>query len=203
MYKYLPPFLLKNRDLKELIRVEQLEFNSVDELIEDIYKQCFIKTSTWGLKYWEKDLGIKSDKNKNYEERRSNILAKIRSKGTTTKKMLEEVALAYVDKATVTEDNPNYVFHINLESFRGYSFSLDNLYKYINEIKPAHLEAKYSLKSTTKDKIKIASILRAAETITVYPYNPKEIKLKGQIKLGLGDNTGLENITVYPKQKVR
>lgn len=201
MYKYLPPFLLKNRDLKELIRVEQLEFNSVDELIEDIYKQCFIKTSTWGLKYWEKDLGIKNNENKSYEERRSNILAKIRSKGTTTKKMLEEVALAYADIVNVIEDNPNYAFYINLESFKGYPFGLDTLYKNIEEIKPAHLEAKYNLKSTTKDKIKFASITRCAETITIYPYNPKEIKLTGKIKLALGDNTGLENITVYPRKE--
>ncbi|AJA42603.1 hypothetical protein phiCT453B_51 (endogenous virus) [Clostridium phage phiCT453B] len=198
---YVPPFITEIKEINDILDSQQAEFDKLNLTIEDIKKQCFICTATWGLVLWEEFLNITTDTSKSIRERRSNILARIRGQGTTTVEVIRDIAKAYADKVEVIEDNPNYAFYINLESYNGYPFNLDSLYSNIEEIKPAHLECKYKLKSTTKDKIKFASITRCAETITVYPYNPKEIKLTGQIKLTLGDSTGLENITVYPRKE--
>lgn len=200
---YVPFFISKIKDMQEIYKAQGKELNKIKLDIKDLCNQCFVSTATWGLDYWEEFLKIETDTSKAIQERRSNILAKLRGQGTTTKKVIEEIAQAYADIVDVIEDNPNYAFYINLESFQGFPFNLNSLYKNIEEIKPAHLAANYRLTSTTKNKFKIGSITRYAETITVYPYNPREIELKGQIKLALGDSTGLENITVYPKQKER
>lgn len=198
---YVPFFISKIKEIDCIYKAQEKELNKLSLSIEELIKQCFVNTATWGLDYWEEFLNINIDKSKSIQERRSNILAKLRGQGTTTVEVIRDIAKAYADKIEVIEDNPNYAFYINLESYNGYPFNLDSLYSNIEEIKPAHLECKYKLKSTTKDKIKFASITRCAETITVYPYNPKEIKLTGQIKLTLGDSTGLENITVYPRKE--
>lgn len=198
---YVPFFISKIKDIEQIYKVQDKELNKINLDMKDLIAQCFVSTATWGLDYWEEFLNINSTKFKSIQERRSNILAKIRRQGTTTVKVIKEIANAYADIVDVIEDNPNCSFYINLESYKGYPFNLDSLYKNIEEIKPAHLECRYKLTSTTKAKFRIGTITRCAETITVYPYNLKEIEVKGQIKLGLGDSTGLENVTVYPRKE--
>ncbi|MCS4474863.1 YmfQ family protein [Clostridium botulinum] len=185
-----------------MLKVTNLEIENIDNLIQDLYKQCFIKTATWGLKFWEENLEIKTDINKTYEERRSIILAKLRGQGTTTKKMMQSVAQSFVDGIVeVIEKNQDYAFQINIESMKGFPYKLDSLYNAINEIKPAHLGTQYNLKSTTKDKIKFASITRCAEEITVYPWNPKNTSVKGKIYIPISNNRSLETITIYPGKR--
>lgn len=155
MYKYLPPFLLKNRDLKELIRAEQLEFNTIDELIEDIYKQCFIKTSTWGLKYWEKDLGIKSDLSKSYEERREIIKAKKRGQGTATKKLIKNTAEAFSGgEVDVIEHNAESYFTIKFIGVKGIPKSMTAFKDMLENIKPAHLAYDFKYTYTVWNQLK-------------------------------------------------
>lgn len=202
LIKYLPPFYFNSEEVKNIQDSIQKEDIAVKEAIKDVLNQLFVNTSTWGLNYWEKLLGIESNNYKSVEERRSSVLAKLRGQGTTTVEVIKEIAQSYADKAEVTENNSNYSFIIGLESYKGFPFILNSLYNIIEEIKPAHLECKYKLTSTTKDKIRFATLTRCAETITVYPYNPKQIEFKGTIKLALGDSTGFENITVYPRKEI-
>ncbi|MHB9947318.1 XkdT-like protein [Clostridium botulinum] len=198
--KYLPSFLLDNKELVEILKATNIEIKNIDNLIQDLYKQCFIKTATWGLKFWEENLEIKTDINKTYEERRSIILAKLRGQGTTTKKMIQSVAESFVDGIVeVTEKNQDYAFKINIESIKGFPYKLDSLYAAIDEIKPAHLGTEYNLKSTTKDKIRFGSITRSAETITVYPWTPKETHVKGKIYIPISNTNDFETTTIYPK----
>ncbi|NEZ47952.1 DUF2313 domain-containing protein [Clostridium niameyense] len=198
---YVPFFISKIKDIEQIYKAQDKELNKIKLDIKDLRNQCFVATATWGLDFWEEFLNIETDTSKSIQERRSNIFAKLRGQGTTTVEVIKQIAQAYADIANVTEDNPNYAFYINLESYKGYPFNLDSLYKNIEEIKPAHLQCNYKLTSTTKGKFRIGTITRYAETITVYPYNPREIELKGTIKLALGDSTGLENITVYPRKE--
>lgn len=200
--KYLPFFLLNNKELVEILKVTNLEIENIDNLICDLYKQCFIKTATWGLKFWEESLDIQTDINKSYEERRSVILAKLRGQGTTTKRMIQNVVESFVDGIVeVIEKNEEYSFQINIESRKGFPGKLDSLYDAIDEIKPAHLATKYNLKSTTKDKIRFASITRCAEEITVYPWNPKNTSVKGSVYIPISSNRSLETITIYPGKR--
>ncbi|MHB9945607.1 XkdT-like protein [Clostridium botulinum] len=200
--KYLPSFLLDNKELVEILKASNLEIENIHNLIQDLYKQCFIKTSTWGLKFWEENLEIETDISKSYEERRSIILGKLRGQGTTTKKMMQNVVESFVDDIVeVIEKNKDYAFQINIESIKGFPYKLDSLYAAIDEIKPAHLGTKYNLRSTTKDKIRFASVTRYAEEITVYPWNPKNTSVKGKIYIPISNNRSLETITIYPGKR--
>lgn len=196
----IPSFLLEQKEFKEITKVVDIENIDLQNKIIDLQKQCFIKTATWGLSYWEQNLGIKTNNVNTIEERRATVLAKLRGRGTTTIKVLEDICKSYADYVTVKENNKQYSFTINLESInKGFPFKLDGLYKTINEIKPAHLESNYKLKSTTKNKIKFASMTRCAEIITVYPYTPKETKVFGKIYIPINNNNTLETTTIYPK----
>lgn len=52
---------------------------------------------------------------------------------------------------------------------------------------------------TSRGSFYIGCCLTSGEEITVYPYSPKEIDSKGKVYIAAGNNTGLENVTVYPK----
>ncbi|EJO5347131.1 DUF2313 domain-containing protein [Clostridium botulinum] len=197
---YVPFFISKTREMNCIYNAQEREINKLNLDVKDLVKQCFVNTATWGLKIWEQFVGINTDTSKSIEERRVNILAKLRGQGTTTKKVIEEIAQSYADKAKVTEYNKESYFIVGLESInKGYPFSLDGLFQAIEAIQPAHLESRYNLKSTTKDKLRFAAITRSAETITVYPWTPKETHVQGKIYISTSNNRTLETTTIYPK----
>ena len=120
---------------------------------------------------------------KTYEERRSIIYARLRSTRTTTVEVVKELASAFfnVENVTVTEENENYIFHIEFEN--AYSefvndpintdivdealvdyaeigaetvvITFKDVENVIDIYKPAHLN--YSFTFTSKGKIQIKS----------------------------------------------
>ena len=136
---YLPSFFI-NKDLKKILDQEQIEIDNYNILIKDLLNQCFVNTATWGLKYWEELLGIKTNVYKNIEFRRTTIIAKLRGQGTTTKSLIKNVAESFSNgEVEVIENNKNYSFTIKFVGSRGIPPNLADLKNAIEDIKPAHL----------------------------------------------------------------
>ncbi len=51
-----------------------------------------------------------------------------------------------------------------------------------------------------QDEIYLATVTLTSEETTVYPYTPKDILIRVKTYIGAGHNTGVENVTVYPKE---
>ena len=128
-------------------------------------------------------LFIPHDTSKSYEERRSIIYSIMRNTQTTTVNVIRQLASAFFnsENVTVTEDNTNYMFHIEFEN--AYSelasdpintdvvdealvdyadigvetivITFKDVENMIDIYKPAHLN--YSFTFTLKDKIQIES----------------------------------------------
>ncbi len=120
---------------------------------------------------------------KSYDERRSIIYARMRTTRTTTVEVVKELASAFfnAENVTVTEENENYIFHIEFENAFYESISnpintdvvdealvdyaeigvetivitFKDVENMIDIYKPAHLN--YSFTFTLKDKIQIES----------------------------------------------
>lgn len=151
---YLPSFIF-NEEFKGLIKAQQLEIDTYNFKIEDLIKQCFVNTATWGLKYWEEFLGIKIDLNKDIEFRRTRIIAKLRGQGTTTAKLIKNVAESFVNgEVEVIEDNAKYMFTVKFVGIKGIPPNLQDLENSIEEIKPAHLAFKFQYTYNTWNDIK-------------------------------------------------
>jgi uncharacterized protein YmfQ (DUF2313 family) len=114
-----------------------------------------VATATWGLDLWESELGIETDKLQNYLNRRELIIAKLRGYGTTTKKMIESVALAYTGgEAEIIEYPAEYRFVIKFKGTRGIPPNMNGLVNTIEAIKPAHLAFSFAYTYLTWDKAK-------------------------------------------------
>nr|WP_269205519.1 putative phage tail protein [Clostridium botulinum] len=187
--------------MQNIYSTQQKEIDKLNLDVKDLKAQCFVKTATWGLSWWEEFVSITTDTSKSIEERRANILAKLRGQGTTTKKVIEEIAQAYADKVRVTEHNKESYFSLALESInKGFSYSLNSLYNIIEEIQPAHLEATYNLISTTNSNLYLGTTLLSAETTTIYPYTPKAIRLNTKLNIATGNAIDTETTIIYPKE---
>lgn len=139
--KYVPPVIWKrNRTMKAIYKAQGLELGRLYYFIEDLKKQLFIDTATWGLVFWEKEYGIITNLNYSYEERREIIKAKIRGQGICSPALVKNVAEAFSGgKCNVIENTSPYTFTIQFIGIKGIPKNMQGLIDAINVIKPAYM----------------------------------------------------------------
>lgn len=147
LLEYLPHFLRGVLEFKEWDNVSGYEISKLNLDIKDIIAQCFIDTATWGLNLWEEQIGVSTDINKSYEERREIIKARLRGSGTVTKKMIKETAEAFSGgQVDIIEHTESYSFTVRFVGVKGIPKNMAAFIEMINTIKPAHLD--YDIKYT-------------------------------------------------------
>jgi hypothetical protein len=110
--------------------------------IEDFKRQLDVRTATWALPIYEKEYGIKPDVSKTLDERRSQILAKMRSStGKISLAMIKAIVDAYTKSASDAWFNGR--IHVRIHKQTG--VNLKDIHKAINEIKPAHIPVDYEV----------------------------------------------------------
>lgn len=126
-----------------------VESNTLTEEISNTFNQMFVETATFGLDYWERMLGINKN-NFDYQTRRENIKAKMRSRGTSTIKVIKNIAEAYSNGEVEIEVNhADYSFTIIFVGTIGIPKAFAELDKTIEEIKPCHLAHNYKFTYNT------------------------------------------------------
>lgn len=114
---------------------------------EDLVRQLFVDTATWGLSLWEAAYGILANVSASYEERREIVKAALRGSGTCTVQMIKNTAMSYTNaEIELTEDAANYRFVIKFVGKKGIPPNMDAFCRTIDSIKPAHLA--YTLEYT-------------------------------------------------------
>lgn len=165
--KYLPQNLTETKTFTSLLNSEQIEVDEINTSITDIVNQCFVNTATWGLEFWENFLGIKTDKTKDVDYRRTVINAKLRGAGTITLEVFENVANSFKNgKVKVIEHPELYSFEVKFIDAFGIPPNMIDLQNAINDIKPAHLIATYSFSYfLIKDIDKVMTIAALQATL--------------------------------------
>ena len=135
------PYFYKNSEyVKQLMNAETKEVELLQNAAKDLIDNLFVQTATWGLAYFEKALGLKTDKNKSYEERRERIISKIRGSGTITIQMIKNTAKAFqCGDVDIIENASDYSFKVKFISQKGIPANLNDFKAMLDEIKPAHL----------------------------------------------------------------
>jgi len=125
----------------------------------DLILQLNVATATWGLALWENILGLETDVSKPYEYRRTCIMSKLRGAGTTTVKMIKNVAESFTNgQVEVTEHPEEYRFTVTFVDKHGIPPNYDDLQAAIEEIKPAHLAVEYVLKYLIWSELDLAAL---------------------------------------------
>lgn len=147
LMQYLPKYYFDVYEAEQIQDTISNELGLQRFLIEDLLRQFFVDTATWGLYAWEQTFGIRVNTSLTYESRREVIKAKMRGTGTTTKAMVEDVAMAFSGgEVRVIEYPRESRFVIQFVGIKGIPQNMDGLINTIDNIKPAHLA--YSFKYT-------------------------------------------------------
>jgi hypothetical protein len=157
LLEYLPSFYHNSDIIKSFMESSSIEADTLKAYVEDLSKNLYVKTATWGLDLFEEELGLITDKSISYEERRERILAKKRGNGTTTKKMIKNTAEAFSGgEVDVIENFNDYSFVVKFVGIKGIPKNLALFKQMIEEIKPAHLNYElaftYTVWSMVMDK---------------------------------------------------
>ena len=140
LLEYLPSFYHNSDVIKTFMESNSIEVDTLKAYIEDLSKNLYVKSATWGLDLFEEELGLATDKSISYEERRERILAKKRGNGTTTKAMIKNTAEAFSGgEVEVIENFNDYSFVVKFVGIKGIPKNLTLFKNMIEEIKPAHL----------------------------------------------------------------
>lgn len=131
--------------IQAICKATGLEMDEIKAIIQEIYKNLFFDTMTWGIEFLAKELDITFRKSITREEKISIIKARLRSQGKVDAMLLQSicdswhrgsVAVSFVDG------------HIQLEfiDIGGIPTDLPSLKHEIEKAKPAHLAISYIIK---------------------------------------------------------
>jgi uncharacterized protein YmfQ (DUF2313 family) len=145
-----PESISQVTEFRELYNTQGAALDDLYEAVEDILNQCFVRSATWGLRFWERVLGIPTDESKEASFRRDVILSKIKGVGTVTVALLDNVAESYDNgEIQVRENNELYRFEVEFVGTKGIPPNLTDLQNAINQLKPAHLDVVYTFRYNT------------------------------------------------------
>ena len=174
-----------NAITRPIIDALEVEDSILFENVEDLKKQFFVDDATWGLDNWEKMLVI-SKNTFDYQTRRENIKAKMRSRGTTTMSFIKNICEAYSNGIVdIIVDHENFVFTIDFVGSLGVPKAFAEMDKAIEEVKPCHLEHKYKFNYNTNRDISKYTHEELSK------YNHEYIRNSNELR---GDDTWLKDM---------
>lgn len=156
LMRYMPRYYSRKTGLiKSIEDASALEIARILYRLEDLKKQYFIDTATWGLAWYERDLGIATDISKPYIYRREIIKARLRGRGTITKQLIINTAKAFSGgDVDVIEYPSEFRFVVKFVGILGIPPNMAGLKEEIENIKPAHLLYDFEYTYTTWDMLK-------------------------------------------------
>ena len=147
------PSFYENDIVKFIQNALGVEADSINNTVENTLNQFFVDSATFGLDKWEKMLGI-SKNIFDYQTRRENIKAKMRSRGTTSIEVIKNICEAYLNGIVeINVNHSNYSFEISFISTIGVPLSFEEMDRVVNEIKPCHLAHSYKFNYNTHSDI--------------------------------------------------
>jgi uncharacterized protein YmfQ (DUF2313 family) len=144
LMEHLPPCFAGIREMEEIQRIDGEEIGLIQFAIKDILDQWYVRSATWGLDFWERELGIGTDYGKPYPHRREIIAARLQGAGTATKALIKSVAAAFSGgDVDVIEYPAEYRFEVQFIGVMGIPPNMAGLIQAIEDIKPAHLACSF------------------------------------------------------------
>lgn len=141
LFSYEPDTYKKSQVMREILNAQEAQLLKEEErqsgIVADMYPSQTIHPERW-----EKEYGI--EQAEGVEQRRSNILAKIKGTGTVTSEVVKDITLSYIDGIVDVEEDPDdSMIYITVES-EDQIQEVKSLFYQLYGIIPAHIEVHVS-----------------------------------------------------------
>lgn len=156
LMRYLPYYYAGSTIMKAIQDAYAEELGYVYYFLEDFLKQFLTPvTATWGLAFWEQELGLKTDISKSYEERREIIMSRLRGIGTIGRDVIKRAAEVFSGgEVEIIEYPDEYRFVVKFIGVRGIPKNMASFIEMIEDLKPAHLTYSFEYTFTWWDLLK-------------------------------------------------
>ena len=156
LMRYLPHYYVSSTIMKAIQDAYAEELGQVYYFLNDFLKQFLTPTTaTWGLAFWEQELGLKTDISKSYEERREIIMARLRGIGTVGKNVLISAASAFSGgDVDVIEYPAEHRFVVKFIGTLGVAKNMASFIDMVEDMKPAHLAYEFEYTYTWWNMLK-------------------------------------------------
>ncbi len=156
LMRYLPHFYVSSTIMKAIQDAYAEELGQVYYFLNDFLKQFLTpETATWGLAFWEQELGLKTDISKSYEERREIIMSRLRGIGTIGRDVIKHAAEVFSGgEVEIIEYPSEYRFVVKFIGVRGIPKNMASFIEMIEDLKPAHMVYSFEYTFTWWDLLK-------------------------------------------------
>lgn len=136
----------KDEWIQQLFNASGMQMDKLDELLDEFLFDLYFATCSFEqLKKYEIIAGINAKASQSVDDRRQQLIARWRSDGKSTLKIIQDVAASWNNgECTVTFENG--LINLTFDGEYGVPTDLDSLIAAIEEVKPAHLAISYALK---------------------------------------------------------
>ncbi|WP_085829403.1 putative phage tail protein [Clostridium massiliodielmoense] len=203
LIEFLPSEIGDIEDFKQIMSTETIELDLVEKKQEQLLKENFIDTATEkGIKHQEALFKIRADlENETLEFRKLRIKNRKIDKAPFTHKFLEYKLESLFGKDNYKLDvfNNEYILKVDINTFDWNMFNeiVDNF----RAIIPCNMILNSTLTNKIEANVYVLGTTICGEEITVYPWSPKNIVSKANVTVAIGNNTGFEDITIYPRKE--
>ncbi|MFK0522550.1 YmfQ family protein [Paenibacillus illinoisensis] len=154
LFSYLPSYYETSRVMQADMQAKGTEMDLLYQALDETLDQFFVRTATWGLEFWEQELGLEPDRLKPVEQRRAVVESKLRGAGTFSGRLVANVAEAYAGgKVDVTFQPEAWSFTVSFVDTMGIPPNIDDLKRAIDELKPAHMAVEYEYRYLVWDDL--------------------------------------------------
>lgn len=168
-------------DCKIMIQVYEalgVQFDNVNYMFEDILKQMFPQTATWGLELWERRLNLPTNESENMENRRGKVMAKIQSKVTVNPETMAIITKNFTGAdIKIIEWLKDWTFAVQTDA-KNMNKAFE-IHKIIKRIKPSHMAyvLQFILQQDANMYIGACTYVGLVQTILPYDLSPIEVEV--------------------------
>lgn len=149
-----PRFIGSSRYYSAVYGVQGDELTLVADRAESAADQTTPSYATWGLDRLERDYGLPDGSGLTVEDRRTRILAVIRSNATATPRAIRDLARAFGNgDVAIVEDYAAYTVEIHFVDLRGLPPNLGAMQTVLREFIPLHLNVVWKFRWLTWDEL--------------------------------------------------
>ncbi|MGK9429554.1 YmfQ family protein [Bacillus atrophaeus] len=153
MSAYLPSFLTRLKEMKELLQTEAPEFEKQNNSIFEVTDQLFVSTATWGLDRWERILDVPRESGDTYEIRRLRLISKMSNIPPVTYRAIEQALNRFLKHPSARVRLLLNQYHFNVDIDIDDLQHIGELIETLENMKPAHLD--YTLRAGFNEPLQI------------------------------------------------
>lgn len=153
MSAYLPSFLTRLKEMKELLQTEAPEFEKQNNSIFEVTDQLFVSTATWGLDRWERILDVPRESGDTDEIRRLRLISKMSNIPPVTYRAIEQALNRFLKHPSSRVRLLPNQYHFNVDIDIDDLQHIGELIETLENMKPAHLD--YTLRAGFNEPLQI------------------------------------------------